>query len=351
MSAGERKRLIMMLGAAVLIAAALIALAVFEPKQAAAGWLIGFLFWSQIPVGSMVLSMIHSLTGGRWGLVLRPVLIPATTAVPWLLLAVIPVLIAVPVLYPWTMPGGGIKPDVAAGYLNVPFFIARTIVTLGIWSALALLIQFAPGRQALLAAGVGLVLYGITVSLVGIDWFLSLEPPFVSSSFGASVGIMQMIAAMAWAALLAPVPADDPAVGDIGGLLLALLLGITYVDFMAVLVIWYGDLPSKTAWFVVRDRLPWSAIAAAAFILASVAPIFALFLSRVRRSRVALRVIAASVLVGSLLYIVYLTAPPFGAACLLPATLAVAAIGLLQAAAMTGASRALMRREASAHGY
>lgn len=350
MSAGERKRLIMMVGAAALIAATLIVLAVFEPKQAAAGWLVGFLFWSQVPVGGMVLSMIHSLTGGRWGLVLRPVLVPATAAVPWLLLAVIPVLIAVPVLYPWTMPGGAVKPDVAAAYLNLPLFIVRTIVTLGIWSALALLIQFAPGRQALLAAGIGLVLYGVTVSVVSIDWFLSLEPPFVSSSFGASVGIMQMIAAMAWAALLAPVPAEDPVLGDIGGLLLALLLGITYVDFMAVLVIWYGDLPSKTAWFVVRD-LPWSAIAAAAFILASVAPIFALFLSRVRRSRVALRIIAASVLVGSLLYIVYLTAPPFGAACLLPAALAVIAIGLLQAAAMIGASRALLRREAAAHGY
>jgi hypothetical protein len=351
MTARERNRLIGMLGVALLAAAALIVLAVFEPKAAAAGWLVGFLFWSQIPVGSMVLSMIHSLTGGRWGLALRPILLPATAAVPWLLIAIIPVLIAVPALYPWTVPGGGVKPDVAAGYLNVPFFIARTVVTLAIWSALAVLIQFAPGRQALLAAGIGLVLYGITVSLVAIDWFLSLEPPFVSSSFGASVGIMQMIAAMAWAALLTPVPDDHPALGDIGGLLLALLLGITYVDFMAVLVIWYGDLPSKTAWFVVRDRLPWSAIAAAAFILASVAPILALFLSRVRRSRVALRVIAVAVLAGSLLYIVYLTAPPFGAACLLPAALAVVVMGLLQAAAMTGAARLLMRREASAHGY
>src|SRR5262249_5844917 len=155
-------------------------------------------------------------------------------------------------------------------------FIGRSILALAIWSIFSVLIRRMSERHALLTAGLGLLLYGIMISTVAIDWFLSLEPPFVSSSFGASVGIMQLITAMAWAALLAPEPAGDPVAGDIGALLLAFVLGITYVDFMAVLVIWYGDLPHRVFWFVERDRLPWSAIAAAAFILGSVAPILAL---------------------------------------------------------------------------
>jgi hypothetical protein len=67
---------------AALATAALIVWAVFAPREAAAGWLIGFLFWSQIPVGSLVLSMIHTLTGGRWGFALRPVLAPAMPPFP-----------------------------------------------------------------------------------------------------------------------------------------------------------------------------------------------------------------------------------------------------------------------------
>lgn len=347
----QHSRLFAMLLAAAIFTAALIVFAFFEPRQAAAGWLIGFLFWSQVPVGSLVLSMIWTLTGGRWGETLRPVLVPATAAVPWLFIAIVPVLIAIPLLYPWTVPNEAVKPGVAAHYLNEPFFIVRSLIALGIWSVFSLLIGRTSERRALLIAGVGMLLYGIMISSVSIDWYLSLEPPFVSSSFGASVGIMQLIAAMAWAALLAPAPPDDPAIGDIGGLLLAFLLGITYVDFMAFLVIWYGDLPHQEFWFVERDRFPWSAIAGGWFILGSVAPIFALLLARVRHGRVALRIVAASVLVGSVLYITYLIAPRFGAACLIPAALALAAIGLVQAALMNGAALALFRREASAHGY
>ena len=347
-----RTRLVGVLVAAA-AAAGLVFWATLEPQQAAAGWLVGFLFWSQIPVGSLVLSMIHTLTGGRWGSIVRPVLAPATASLPWLLIAIVPVFVAIPALYPWVHPIAAVKPDVATHYLNAPFFIGRSVVALAIWSLLAVLIRRPPDRYALLTAGVGMVLYGLTVSSVAIDWFLSLEPPFVSSSFGASVAIMQLVTAMAFAALLAPTPADDPAVGDIGGLLFAFVLGITYVDFMALLVIWYGDLPHKEFWFVQRDRFPWTALAGAWFVLGSAAPILALLLARVRNSRRALRLVAASVLAGSLLYTAYLVAPPFGVASLVPAALSVVVVGIVQSLLMTARGLAVSPtdEEASAHGY
>jgi uncharacterized membrane protein len=101
---------------------------------------------------------------------------------------------------------------------------------------------------------------------------------------------------------------------------------------------------------VERDHLPWSALAGAWFILGSVAPIFALFLSRVRNSRSALRVVAASVLAGSAVYTIYLVAPAFGTASLFTAALALLAIGLLQGAVMMGASFAMFHRELPVHG-
>ena len=121
---------------------------------------------------------------------------------------------------------------------------------------------------------------------------LSIGPPFISSSFGASVAITQIVAALAFAAALAPEFADDLATGDIGGLLLASLLGITYVDFMALLVIWYGDLPPKVSWFTERIRLPWLALGVGAFILGSLIPILAPLPARLRNGRAALRVIS-----------------------------------------------------------
>ncbi len=336
--------------AAAAAGAGLVVLAIFEPRQAAAGWLVGFLFWSQIPIGSLVLTMIHVLTGGRWGWVLRPVLAPAMATIPWLLIAILPIFVAVPALYPWTHQISAVKPDVASHYLNVPFFIGRSVIALAVWSVLSVLVRRAELRGNILTAGIGLLLYGVLISSVAIDWFISLEPPFISSSFGASVGIMQLIAAMAWAALVAPEPQGNSAVGDIGELLLAFVLGITYVDFMAFLVIWYGDLPHKIFWFVVRDRFPWSALAGAWFVLGSVVPILSLLLGRVRRSRFALRLVATSVLAGSLLYTAYLIAPPFGAKALIPAALATIVIGVVQTLLMTTDRFSRFRAEVSAHG-
>ena len=306
----------------------LIAAALLEPKAAAAGWLIGFAFWVQILVGSLSLIMIHRLTGGHWGEVAAPVLEPATAAVPLLLLLAIPLFVSIPTLYPWPHHPASIKADVLSYYLNVPSFIVRTLLALIGWSALALFLPRINGRSGRFLAAHGLVFHALIISFVSIDWYLSLEAPFTSSSFGASVAISSLVGALAFTALLAPMPDDDPAVGDIGGLLLATVLGITYIDFMAVLVIWYGDLPHEEIWFVARDRWPWNAVAAAAFILTSVIPVVALLLARVRNARRPLRAVGTCVLIGLACYDAYLVAPAAGWRALITALVAIVGIGL-----------------------
>src|ERR1700728_1829061 len=330
-----------------LAAAVLIVVALFEPKAAAAGWLVGFAFWSQILVGSLTLLMIHRLTGGRWGMTIAPAAEPAAAAVPLLILLVVPLFIAIPVLYPWPHRPDAIKPDVISFYLNVPSFIVRSALALIGWSAFALLLPRSAERRGQLIAGLGLVFHALVISSVSIDWYLSLAAPFTSSSFGASVAISSLMAALAWAAVLAPAPADDPATGDVGGLLLATVLGITYVDFMAVLVIWYGDLPREEIWFVARDRFPWTGLAVAVFVLVSVIPTAALLLARVRNARTPLRVVGAVVLAGLGLYDAYLIVPPFGAGALATSLLAIAGIGLAFAGLLScGAAAIFAPREA-----
>jgi hypothetical protein len=306
--------------------------AVFAPKTAAAGWLVGFVLWSQIPVGSLMLLMIHRLTGGRWGDALYPALASAARTAPLLFLLIIPVFIAIPVLDPWSHRAGDVKPDVLSYYLNTPFFISRSLIAIIGWSVLALLLRRTAGRSGQLVAAVGLVFHCIIISVVSVDWVLALEPPFISSSFGASMAITQLIAALAWAALHAPQAGDEEVTGDIGGLLLAFVLGITYVDFMAFLVMWYSDLPSKLFWFVQRESVLWSALAVAAFVFGSAAPILALLLARVRNGIRQLRAVAASVLAGLAFCYAYLIVPPFGARALGAAALAIIAIGLIVAA-------------------
>jgi hypothetical protein len=313
--------------AAVWVAVLLVLAAVFDAKAVAAGWLIGFVFWAQVLVGSLTLLMIHRLTGGRWGELVAPVIAPAAAAMPLLILLAVPLFIAIPALYPWSYHPDAIKPDVLSYYLNTPAFIVRTVLALVGWTALAILLPRNAGPRGRLLAALGLVFHAIVISSVSIDWYLSLEAPFTSSSFGASVAISSLVAALAWTAVLVPAP-DHPTVGDLGALLFATVLGITYIDFMAVLVIWYGDLPREEVWFIAREGLPWTALAVAAFILVSLLPILALLLSRVRNARRPLRAVGVCILTGLACYDAYLIAPPSGALALLSGLIAIVGIGL-----------------------
>jgi len=248
--------------------------------------------------------------------------------IPVMAVLLIPTLLAMPLLYPWMHAAGDVIPSVSRLYLNVPAFVARSVVAFVGWSLLAIALPRTPGPHGTLLAAVGLVFYGVLISLIPIDWILSLEHPFISESFGASVAFTQLIAALAWAAVLAPAESQGVE-GDLGGLLLATVLGITYIDYMAVLVIWYGDLPDKVFWFVERDQRLWSLIAVAAFVLVSLVPIASLLLTRVRTNRQALRVIGLVELVGLAVYNAYLIVPPFGWLALVAAALTVIAIGPL----------------------
>jgi hypothetical protein len=324
----------------------LIVTAVFSPRTAAAGWLVGFVFWAQILIGSLTLIMIHRLTGGRWGELIAPVVEPTTAAIPLLIVLAVPLFFTIPLLYPWPAHPPAIKPDVLSYYLNTSSFIARSLLALAGWSALAWLLPRLSGRHGLLLAALGLVFHALVISSISIDWYLSLEAPFNSSSFGASVAVTALIGALALAAVCIPASEDDPALGDLGGLLLATILGITYIDFMAVLVIWYGDLPPEEIWFVERGHLPWSAFAVASFLLVSLFPVLALLMSRVRNERRPLRAVGICVLIGLVCYDVYLIGPPFGAATLLTAIVAVIGIGLgLLGLFLSAATGLVYRRE------
>ena len=64
--------------------------------------------------------------------------------------------------------------------------------------------------------------------------------------------------------------------------MLAVTLGITYIDFMAVLVIWYGDLPDKVFWFTRADTFSLDAAGYLAFICGSALPVIPLLFARIR---------------------------------------------------------------------
>jgi hypothetical protein len=300
------------LGIAVLLAAAglLAVLGLFmQIEPLLRGWLVAFAVFSCIPIGSMIWLQIHRLTGGAWGIAAAPVLRPAAAMSPFLIAAFVPVLAGLNRIYPWAADPGALPPDVAYWYLNGMSFLLRSLIALVGWSFFA--IVFAAGWGGRLMAGLGLAFFGLTISLVAVDWYLSLDPHYVATAFGAMIAIQQLLLALAVTALIGPATLQGKVAGDLGALLIATLLGVVYLEFMTFVVAWYGDLPEKASWFLKRSSPGWISVLMAALAVGAVLPFGMLLMQRVRRSRRGLRIVSVAILLGSVLHFIWLLVPTF----------------------------------------
>jgi hypothetical protein len=312
------------------------------PRAAAWGWLIGFLFWSSAPIGTIVLALIHETTGGRWGLACAPAMrLGGLLALP------LPVFFAfllagLGVLYPWANGGASTAPDVARLYLNVPIFAACGLIALIGWAAIGLML--ASGRVGLLGASVALVFHGFAVSLTAVAWWLSIEPSFSDSAFGAEIAVQQIMLALAAIAAFQPRRTVALADGDVGGLLLAASLGAFYLGLMTFIVKWYGDQPVDAAWYLARSHGLWLAFLLGAILLGAVAPIVGCAWERVRGSPAALRAVGVSAIAGVGLHDLWLAGPGAPDLAIVTAMLAVIAMAGVSVGLAPHIDRRLSRR-------
>ena len=252
--------------------------------------------------GSLVLIMIHGVTGGRWGPYLAPVLVPLARALPFQALLFLPLLPFADLVFPWAFePRPEIGGAVARYYLNIPSFVIRSVLVLVIWCVLSILFAWRPGVTPLSAA-FGLIVYAITATLAAIDWAMSIEPRFSSTAFGAAFAVAQILGALAVAGIWFCRRTRSGGTSDHGGLLLATLLGFAYLQFMQFLVIWAGGLPEKMAWYVLRASGPWNEMIVAAIVVGLVIPFVLLLPTRLRNRARTLGLASGLVLVGLILF-------------------------------------------------
>lgn len=262
-------------------------------------WLAALTGWIGWPLGSIGLVLIHALTGGRWGWAIRPQLVAGIVTLPLVLPGLVPLLFALHALYPW------MQPDVAAHldnrfYLNAPFFYGRGIAYLSVWLTLGALVLWAlrhedPEPILYRIAPPGLMLLALTVTFAAFDYTLSMEPHFKSSVYGMLVGAEGVLLALSIAVLVvAFVPCADPnpALEDLGKLMLGLLVFWAYLDFMQLLIIWQSDLPHEADWYVRRTAGGWGIVAAVVAGLHFILPFFVLLWPQLQRSRKAMGWIA-----------------------------------------------------------
>jgi len=309
--------------------------AFLNPLQFWRSYLVGYLLWAGIAIGSLALLMLQHLTGGGWGLVIRRVLEAATRTLPLLLLLFIPILLGAHSIYSWThaeeLAEHPALQEKARLYLNLPFFSIRALVAFAIWLLLAFFLNRWSRQQDLTAdrklakkmrvlSGPGMVLFVFTVTVVAIDWVMSLDPEWSSTIFGllfvAGWSLSALAFTIAFTAYLSKREPMAPVVAalhfhDLGKLLLALVMLWAYFAYSQFLIIWSGNLPEEIRWYLPRTRGTWGVIALVVVILHFALPFLFLLSRRLKRDPQKLVLVAVLILVMRYVDLLWLVAPNF----------------------------------------
>src|SRR5271155_6117076 len=268
----------------VIFAVISVILAFLRPDEFFRAYLLGYMCWLGVTLGSMAIVMIRHLTGGGWGTVIRRILGAAMRCVPLMTVLFVPILFGLPRLYIWARPLDSIADkhlrehlqEITKSYLSVNGFIVRAAIYFAIWNLLSFFLtkwsreQDQPpvrdNKRFKVLSGPGIILYAFTVSFAAIDWVMSLDPSWISTIYGLVILIGQLLSAMCFAIVVERIlvkykPMSDwlkpDFVQDHGKWMLTFIMVWAYFSFSQWLIIWAGNLPDEITWYMRRLNGGW----------------------------------------------------------------------------------------------
>jgi hypothetical protein len=258
-------------------------------------YLVNLVFWSGLAVTGPAVAGMMQLTEARWSPSVRRIALTTIGFLPVAFVLLALLFAGREVLYPWVTKPVATK----VAWLNTPFFFLRNLALTAILFALCFAFARALLRDPTPAADgperarrnrlatVLLMLWVVTVSLWGFDLVMSLDPVWYSGLFGGYFAVSTLYTAFCLVAILviranatgaAVVPAA--AVQDVAKLQFAMSIMWMYFFWSQYLVIWYGNVPLETRFFVARFFVqPWLTVAWVVLVLGWLIP-FAYLLKR-----------------------------------------------------------------------
>jgi preprotein translocase subunit YajC len=291
------------------------------------------MFFASISIGALILVGLEYLAGAVWSTPMRRVSEFVASTLPFVVIMAIPLFFSLHSLFHWTHTDVVQSDKILAGkssYLNVTFFTVRFfIVMLLMYMFYFVFIrnsrkQDVSRDQSLTKTNVKLsavfmAAAGIGLTILAVDWIMSLEPHWFSTIFGIYFISGTLLAGLAVTTFIAVSLAENgylPGVNrdhyySLGALMFAITNFWAYIAFSQFLLIWYANIPEETVWFIARWEGGWKYISIALMIIRFAVP-YSLLLSQPSKSDPKrLKQVAVIVLLAHLVDLYWLVMPTF----------------------------------------
>lgn len=292
---------------------------VFDARRVLFSYLVAFVYWLGIALGTLILLGAFHAASSRWPVVLRRFLESVPQALPVFVVLFLPIALGMRLLFPWVDPGA-LEGEMAhlvhhkAPYLNPTFFLVRAAVYFAVWIGIAHLLRAWSVRQDE-AGGVSLTVkqrrlgtgslpfLALTMTFAAFDWMMSLDPRFFSTIFGVYWFAGSFMSAFAVTIIAATLSRPDPtAFGhhmsvehfhSLGKFMLAFVAFWAYVAFSQFMLIWIANIPEEVPWYILRIDGGWRWVGAFLALFHFLVPFFLLLNRGVTRNPRRLSYVAA----------------------------------------------------------
>jgi hypothetical protein len=306
----------------------------FEPEQALRSWLLGFIFWGGLTFGSIGILMLQYLTGGAWGVVIRRVVEAGSRTLPIAFILFLPMIFGITYAYEFThLPADDYTVLHRGWFMTSESWILRSAIYFIVFGVMVYLLNKWSANQDKAAdyeegaywlgrasafSGPTMVFYVLTVTFATVDWVMILDPHWFSTIWGflfvAGWALSTFCFSVVVLAYLSDKAPMNRVLGkrhfhDIGKLMLALVMVWAYFNFSQFLIIWSGNIPEETGWYLTRMKGGWGIIAWALVLLHFALPFLILLQQDFKRNAKKLAAVAIFILFIRLVDMFFLISP------------------------------------------
>ena len=290
-----------------------------NPQQLVQSYLPALLLWFGVSIGCLSMLMVQHQSGGHWGILLRRIFEAGARTIYFLPLFFIPIVLGMPSLYAWADTARIASDHHLAevvhkkgAYLNVPFFLGRAVVYFLFWAFMARTLsafswkydetgdrEYAEKMRRM--SGWGLLAQALVITFAAVDWGMSLDPHWFSTIWGILFMVGQALSAWCIGIMLvsrlythAPLNrvASSTLFHDLGKFLFAFVMLWGYVNLSQFLIIWSGNLPEETTWYLDRSVGGWKSLTYVLVGLHFFLPFFTLLSAGLKKNASRLAVVA-----------------------------------------------------------
>ena len=314
-------------------------------RQFFLSYLVAWVFWLSLPIGSMALIGIHYVTGASWGTLWRRLLEAATRTLPLLVLLFIPIAFSLfsekTSPYPWVKPPADLAHGSLAAaeelqhkfddWLNKSFFLVRMALYFGIWLTLIWLINSwsvkgerdndaAARKKSENLSGPMIMLFAIIGMFASTDLVMSLELHWASTMFPLIYSINQLLTCITFCVALFMFLSTKPPISDVmrpkfqidmGTILLALTMVWSYMTFCQFMLIWAANLPEEIPFYLKRIRGGWQYVAICLALFHFACPFLLLLFRDVKLHKKRLQAVAIGIMTMCALDVIWWIEPAY----------------------------------------